>query len=39
MLKNLKDGIFFYNFGWKDMTNTNFKTIFKIMSMIDFSFK
>ena len=35
----LKDGIFFYNFHWKDMTNTEFKYLLKIVSMIDFTYQ
>ena len=37
-LKKL-DGIFFYNFGWKDMTATEPVTMLKIMDTIDFSLK
>ena len=34
-----KDGIFYYNFGWRDMTATNFKYMFRILDVVDFSLK
>ena len=39
ILKFQKDGIFFYNFHWKDMTNTEFSHLLKIVSMIEFTYQ
>jgi protein tyrosine phosphatase domain-containing protein 1 len=32
-------GIFFYNFGWKDMTITKFETILKVIRLMEFSLR